>query len=201
MNISISELLACMYADDREVLTGFDMTQYGDVPFDENEVNGNLVEEELFEKEGEDGKYGLSSFGAFCMNVISNPDVWLVIKNSQQELTRRIFIRDEYYLYLDEVEDRIIGDVLPSLPIVFGGCAKMLEISDSEEEGIIVEGFGKSGDTDILFDIYSDNTYVLTIADETKQSKYNETDLLNTIIQWIISGLKDIEETEEEINE
>ena len=204
MNILLSELLCCMYADDKKSLTGFDMKKYENVMFDEENAYKNLIEEELFEFDEKSSKYSLSALGEFYINVINDADVWLVIKNNIQDFTRRVYIKDEYYIYLDEVGDRIIGDVLPVLPIVFGGCAKMLEIGDGTADNeILIEGFGKSGDADLLFEVNSDNKVTLSVSDSKEKKDYDENSLLNSIVQWIIGGLKDIDsnEMEEVINE
>lgn len=199
MIISVSEFFLSAYVKGAFDIKGFEEEQSPD------DLKRNVSSERLisagmlepFDAESESsGFYRFSALGEMILKTVSEPDVWLRIEDKNSKKIRRIYIKGEYYLYIDEAGEMLRINFIPLLPLVFGACADIIldriEKGRSEKETTLMKIYGESGERGIDITLYSNEEMDLN----GNRERFNRKKLMDHLIEAVTGGLKYVETTE-----
>jgi len=172
--------------------------------FEENEISEERMEmlfaemkdAEVLEPAG-NGSLRVSALMQMIVNMMTTPEVWLHAVNRKTGMDRYLYFRDYYYLLAGEKEGILSLQFLPTLELVIGAYAEVLEGIDTadEETDILIEGDSPKGGLVIRFDgsARAEREMDYLIED----IEYTEVSCTNEITGWLLRGLEEVEKDEQ----
>ncbi len=141
----------------------------------------------------------ISALGQMIVNMVTTPDVWIHAENRNTGLNRYLYFRNCYYLYVDEEQEILMIEFLPTLELVIGAYAMVLEGIDRADEktDILVEGDSPRGELSIRFE--GSAQAVREMDYQVEEILYTEESCTNEITGWILRGLKEVENDERKL--
>lgn len=150
-------------------------------------IREELINAGLFELKADKDEYIFSALGDLIINMMAKPDVWISFEKNG--VKTNIYIRGEIYAHVAFSEGYCDIILLPSLPLVFGACADAIDDANNTDSKMFIEG--ESNNSKLQLTIENGNTIIL--VDESGKVDSRDDLFINSLIQWIIFGLKDIE--------
>lgn len=188
MILSVSELRLSAFIKYQSEIPGFDKEDIDESQLMQEVLADRLFEQGILEKAGDEieleGDYCFSALGDAVINCAVDPDVWISIKNDDIGTIRRVFIKNELYICMDEYKGMLHIVFLPLLPMVFGAIADSFDSNTNWKEDITEEKNKKLHRT--VEGISDGKKLEMNISDSIDESVFQ------SIIQWVIGGLKDV---------
>lgn len=172
--------------------------------FEENEISEEKMEmlfaemkdTEVLEPAG-NGSLKVSALMQMMINMMTTPEVWLHAVNRKTGMDRCLYFRDYYYLLVGEKKGILNMEFLPTLELVIGAYAEVLEGIDKADDqtDILIEGDSPKGELVIRF---SGSARAVREMDyQIEDLEYTEVDCINEITGWILRGLEEVEKNEQ----
>ncbi len=199
------ELVVCLFARGYEDVRGFENVEPDFSQQEQESIRKRLLDQELMEKadSGESG-YRFSPLGQVILDTVGAPDVWLELRNTHTGISRKLYLRDAYYICIDEDGDLLRINLLLSLPMMIGGYASALEglkcdepleqeqLQDIwEDADPFIRIAGGCGDRSIRIEIGENGVARKKIGDDVAFEQFTEESCTNTITMWMLSSLKE----------
>lgn len=196
------ELLMSLYARGHNNIMNFDGVQ----PETDDEAparyRARLLELELLETDPENpAGYRYSAYGQVILDTIGQPDAWVEVLDPVRGFRRCLFLRDAFYICVEELGEEVAVDLLPSLPIFIGGYASMLtDLRDLEPgeaaaedwtaEAQLLRAGVYSGDESLVLEISPRGVARETTSDAVTYRRHSQESCTNAITQWMLHALK-----------
>lgn len=216
MQLSLKTIELCRRKLGEKILCGFE--QYTDLVKQEISVEdgekafNELVENELINLSEENIR--LNALGQHILNMMANPDQFIMIENMSSNIIVRIYIRNVYYLSVvervgaqtDDDESKISVNLLPTFNQVVGAFAFSLSLENeagisNNDRGYDFHITGKAWDEDrnvisdysINGNYENENIRYQTVTDN-KPGTETESDvstLINYLTTWMFDRISE----------
>lgn len=218
MKISESSLGVCCKRRGIDKLFGFEdiLSAASNDLTEEKTVKmfSELMDNKLIDMENE--VIRVNALGQHVLNMMSDPDVFVVLENRTSQRKIRVYLRKTYYLCVMEEEGetgekKLQIDYLPNLKLVVGAFAHALKPGTEPDEekttwDIQVNGMGldKEGAPISEFTIYGDYEDALVAyqmqktgdSDEQEEGKKELSDVINMVTTWMFDMISKTDESE-----
>jgi len=202
MLLTKEEFLICLRARGYDHVLGADISQpEADVQLRQR-IKDHLLKLELLEPDlQKPDRFRFSAFAQAIVDTIGKPDVWLELQNLKLGIRRFLYLRDAFYVYVEDAQENVKVDLLPSLPLFIGGYASVLrDLRDVQAGKAEPEDWRL---TDLLVQInvcHSEEKLTMEIDRNgiTKQSegkavsftRHNQLTCTNAITAWVLDALQ-----------
>lgn len=152
-----------------------------------------------------EGGYRFSAFGQVILDTIGKPDVLLEADHLKRNIRRSLYLRDAFYVCVEEMDEDVMIDLLPSLPIFIGGYASLLkelrgaaageatQADWKQDDQLIRVSIGAAGKT-VVMEIDEHGVTRQTDADGVTFKRHTQESGTNAITMWMLNALKQIKE-------
>ena len=149
-----------------------------------------LVREGMVDK-NEAEMWNFSPLGQMIVNLVTSPEIWFSIENSVKAQKRFFYIRNCYYLYVDECDHVMLLDFLPNLRLMIGAYAQMFEgLDDANVPQIHLIAEGNDNKFELFFD--ETNRAKRIVNGMINELTYTEETCTNELTQWLFRQLKEV---------
>lgn len=205
MWLTKNDLILCATARGAGILQGFDLTLPSDPEAEMESALPRLIDQGMLEPiTGGDFELRFSPLGQLMIDLISKPWIWMQIDNQKSGVLRRIYIRDAFYLCVDEVSGDLNLLLLPSIPLLIGAYAEALEgirspvwqgspdeLQNSTDLVPYLQIMGFRCGKELLMSVCDDGRSCTICSGNTDYQVYTEETLTNKLSMWLLQGLKE----------
>lgn len=206
MLLKKKELLICLYARGYENVLDIEEALPDMDEQTRQSLRTHLVAQKLLEQDPrvQEG-YRFSAYAQVILDTIGKPDVRLDMHHLKLDIRRSLFLRDAFYVCVEDAGENVIIDLLPSLPIFIGGYASLLkdlrEAGTGDAEPTAWEGEDQlvqvclccAGEK-LMMEIDRHGITRETGADGVIFKRYTQESCTNAITMWMLNSLKQIKE-------
>lgn len=199
------ELNLCAAALGLDHLAGFDLLTPDEKDMPEaGKVREHLAEEGILESA--DSSLHLSALAQYMFRIMSAPDAWFLCRNEENHSIRRIYVLDADWLCADQKDGTVGLQLLPVLHFALGALADFLDCvqQPADPEAALswteplVHFEGKSGASELKFDISREGTVRIPAAEQEQLLPYSVDACVNRVSMWLLTGLRESRKEEEE---
>lgn len=198
------ELILCLAARGYDAAPGFmdevaPLTQQEQSGIRERLIGHKLLEETDTAESG----YRFSALGQVILDTVGAPDAWLEVRNEMAAVHRRIYLRDAFYVCMEEDHEMLLVSILPSLPLVIGGYASALKgVSGDaplteqlqplwENSQQVIRLRAHCDQQELLMEIADSGVVRTTVAGAADFSPFTRESCTNTVTMWLLNTLKE----------
>lgn len=206
MLLKKKEFLVCLHARGYENVMGFeeampDMNEQTGQSIKTHLIDLKLLERDPRTQEG----YRFSAFAQVILDTIGKPEVWLEIHHLKMGIRRGLFLRNAFYVCVEEAGENVIIDILPSLPIFIGGYASLLkdirgdgaaeaQQVDWQQENLLAEVCVCGDGEKLVLEIDQHGVTRQTCSGGVAFRRHTQESGTNAITQWILNVLRQMKE-------
>lgn len=206
MLLKKQELLTCLYARGYENIMCFEELQPDKDEQTRQNFKACLMEQKLLEQDPQNQEgYRFSAVAQVILDTIGKPDVWLEVIHLKKGIRRGLFLRDAFYVCVEEMEENVTIDLLPSLPIFIGGYASLLKDIRGNDTGktepvswghsiqlvkVCIYGSGEK----LMMEIDEHGVTRETGAEGVAFSQHSQESCTNAITMWVLNALRKMKE-------
>lgn len=181
MRLSEIEFWLCASYLGYTEIPGMETKETDKLKIDREKVRRNLAEQEVMELGNE--TYAFTPLGQYVFHTVGKADAYIRIEGKKGK--RRLYVKDENYICIDQNEEQLEIYLLPSFPLVIGAYADALEEPEVELEG-------KAGQEEMKLQIASPEEGKIVyqkwgVLEVYKE--YEKADCVNDITSWLLSSL------------
>lgn len=142
MKLSVQEFRLFVNNVQSESIKGF-----SDIAVSKEGFTCNITRNYMVQGIVENGDFGeytyrVSALGQAIANTVCNPDIWLRLESENAGFIRRVYIKSNMLLYMDEMNDELFFSYVPTKEILLGAVLSYLPEQFKGYKCIIV-GEGK----------------------------------------------------------
>ena len=128
MLLKKTDLLMCLYAREHADHMGLADVRPNTDEDEKHAIKARLTEAGLLEHDLQTTqKYHFSAYAQVILDTIGTPDAWVDVENLKQGIRRWLFMKEAFYICVEEKEENVQVDMLPLLPLLIGGYASLLK--------------------------------------------------------------------------
>ncbi|WP_027296442.1 hypothetical protein [Robinsoniella sp. KNHs210] len=181
MKLSETEFWLCAFYFGYTEIPGIAAIEINQQNIDREKIRRHLSDQKVMELENE--TYAFTPLGHHIFHTIGDTDAYMRIEGKARK--RRIYIKNQNYICIDQKEGQVKIYLLPSLPLVIGAYADALEEPEVELEG-------KVGQEEIKLQIVcsKEGRVVYKKCGKTESHKeYEKANCVNDVTLWLLSSL------------
>jgi hypothetical protein len=184
-------------------MMGFDTLQgieYQGRDFDEEYLEvlwEEMLESELIvpDEEGEDGGMRISDLGQFIINTAAEPEICIHIANKVTGAKRTVYVRNYYYMFIDERDEVLSIDLIPTIDLILGAIAEAIETPEGKTADLMIEA--SAGLDTLVYDFNGEGEGFRMENGTGTMIEYDDEVCLSELADWMLKMMRKGEEENE----